>query len=596
MKSSKAKVSSEPKSSGKSSTSLRAIRPEKAPTESNNAAPAKGLRWPHVLGGLALLLFVSFQLYSPALSAPFVFDDIYLPFLHPDMADKPLRMWANVRPLTMATYYWNYHQVGTDPYWYHWFSVVLHAFNAGLVFLIVRKLLDFVGERPALRDTLAVFGALLFLAHPVQTESVAYVTSRSEVLSLFFFLGAYAIFLYRRATEITWPYVAAIMVMFGAAALSKEHVVVLPALLLLTDFFFNPGLSLSGIRKNWRLYLPIAAGGALAVAAVFRILARSDSAGFGMKEMTWYQYLFTQFRAILHYVQLFLFPVNQNVDHTFPVSRSIIDHGSIAYAAVLIGLGVAAWMYRRKFPLAAFGYFAYLILLAPTSSIVPIQDVFVERRLYLPFLCLVLITIDFVRRWRTSLVTMGTALGVLLVVFSGLTFGRAQLWSSPVELWRDSVSKSPEKSRPHFQLGYALYHDGRCAQALPHFESAAKYDKADYRLLVDWGLAADCASQPDVAVDKLKQAIALENQAHAQSMLGMVYGKNGKFPESLAALAEAERLDPKFVMTYVYRGNVYMASGDANRATDEYRRALALDPNNEAAKASLANVERSRQP
>jgi tetratricopeptide (TPR) repeat protein len=75
-------------------------------------------------------------------------------------------------------------------------------------------------------------------------------------------------------------------------------------------------------------------------------------------------------------------------------------------------------------------------------------------------------------------------------------------------------------------------------------------------------------------------------------MLGMIYGKQGKTQQSLAELAEAERLDPKFGMTYVYRGNVYLAGGDANKAAEQYRRALAINPNDQIAKASLANAER----
>lgn len=572
-----------------SADTTAAILPKSAPVSA--AAASAGPRLWHYLLGLAALLTLSFGVYGPALNAPFVFDDIYLPFFHPDMAGKSLRAWANVRPLVMATYYWNYQQVGTEPYWYHWVSIVLHALNSALVYLVVDYFLRLVEQRSAVRRILSIFASLLFCLHPIQTESVAYVTSRSEVLSVFFFLSAFTVFLYRKSIAISAQAAAIVLLLFAAAATSKEHTVVLPLFLILTDYFWNPGFRLKGIRENWRLYVPLAVLGVAAIAAVWRVLRVSDSAGFGIKDMRWYEYLFTQFRALVHYILLYALPFGQNVDHDMKISRSLFDQGSIFFLAVLTGWAIAAWIYRKQYPLAAYGYFGFLLLMAPTSSIVPIQDVFVERRLYLPFICLLLITVDLVRRWRTAPVTLGTTLGAILVVFSGMAYGRAQLWSSPVELWRDSVSKSPTKSRPHFQFAHALYSDGRCQEALPHFEAAANFGQTDYRTLADWALAADCAGKPDVAIAKIKAAIQLENLAHAHATLGMFYAKQGRTAESLAALAEAERLDPKFLMTYVYRGNVYMASGDATKAAEQYRKALAIDPHNEAARLSLANAE-----
>src|SRR5207248_397112 len=114
-----------------------------------------------------------------------------------------------------------------------------------LIFLIVRQLLDRSGAARTLLTPLAALAAGVFLLHPVQTEAVAYVAGRSEALSVMLAFGAFAVFLYR--SSIGWGTVAAILLLFGAALLSKEHIIVLPALLLLTDFWWNPGFSLKGI-------------------------------------------------------------------------------------------------------------------------------------------------------------------------------------------------------------------------------------------------------------------------------------------------------------------------------------------------------------
>jgi tetratricopeptide (TPR) repeat protein len=154
--------------------------------------------------------------------------------------------------------------------------------------------------------------------------------------------------------------------------------------------------------------------------------------------------------------------------------------------------------------------------------------------------------------------------------------------------------KSPKKVRPRFQIAYARYELGQCPEAATQYEIAAKLAPPDYTLLTDWALALDCAGHADEAIQKLEQAIRVESNAHAFSLIGMVYGKQGKKDEALAALAQAERVNPNFAMTYVYRGNVYEVSGEPTRAAQEYQHALTLEPANEAARQGLGRVMNRR--
>src|SRR5581483_710165 len=289
-----------------------------------------------------------------------------------------------------------------DPYPYHLLNILFHAMNAVLTFFIVRKILSLAGPAAARRDLVSAFCALLFLLHPVQTESVSYVASRSENQSLLFFLGAFALFLYRRRPAISWTVSTGVLILFGAALATKEHTFVLPALLLLSDYYWNPGFSFEGIRRNWRLYGPLAAGALGGALFIWKILAAAGSAGFGMKDLPWYQYFFTECRAFFVYLRLFIFPAGQTVDYDFPISRTLFDHGAIFGLLVILLLTAVALWFRRRFPLASYGFLAYLILMAPTSSFVPIRDPIAERRLYLPFLGLLLIAAEFLLRLRVE--------------------------------------------------------------------------------------------------------------------------------------------------------------------------------------------------
>jgi len=347
--------------------------------------------------GLAAALFVVIQAYGPALHGPFLFDDPYLPMNSAALRSAGLLSWINgVRPLLMLSYWSNYQLAGSETSQYHEWNVFLHFLNATMVYFILRKLLQ-LAEAPPM---LALFGAGLFLLHPLQTEAVAYIAGRSEILSAFFFLAAFLLFLYRRTTAISWPAALGVLALFGGAMTTKENTVVLPGLLILTDYFWNPGYRFEGIRGNWRLYIPMALGGIVGAVGVFRILGRADSAGFQMKGIAWYEYLFTQFRVFFVYLRLFLFPVGQTIDYDFPLSRSLFDNGAIVGLAGILALLAAAVYFRRRFPLASYGFLAFAMILAPTSSVIPIRDPVAEHRVYLPMIGLLLVTLEFARRLK----------------------------------------------------------------------------------------------------------------------------------------------------------------------------------------------------
>lgn len=549
--------------------------------------------WPYA-AGIAAAFIVVFQVYWSVLSGPFMLDDTYLPYMTSAYAAAPLKAWiSGLRPALMFSYWLNFQHAGNqDTFAYHMVNVLLHLFNGAFIYLAIRKLMSWAKADNWRTETLSIFAAGLFLLHPVQTESVSYIASRSETLSVFFVLAAFVVFLYRQTMSVSVGTTLAVLILFGAACLSKEHAAVFPVLLILTDYYWNPGFSLAGVRRNWKLYVPIVLGGAVAVVFVLRLLKGASSAGFGMKGLTWYQYFFTECRVIWDYVRLYVVPVGQNVDYDYPFSRTIVEHGAIAGLIGLLAVTMAAWIYRRRFTLASYGWFVFLILLAPTSSFVPINDPIAERRLYLPFIGLLLITVDFLQRWKTGRTALVTVMGLVLLAESALTYQRNLLWSASIDLWKDSVSKSPNKVRPRFQLARAYYDAASCANSVDEYQKAAQLQPPSFDLLLDWALALDCAGRPDEAVEKLIQAAAIEPNAHVYSQMGMEYAKLQKYPQALDALAKGIQMDPNFLggILYVYRGNVYNLQGNNTQAVEEYRHALAIDPQNQAARDGLKRL------
>ncbi len=569
---------------------MKKSRKQKEAKPQGNISVAHGAgswsRWWPWLAALAGFVVV-FQVYGPALNGEFVFDDRTAPFFSPHFTDQFSAWVGRYRPMLMLTFWLDYKIAGgVDPARYHQTGLLFHFVTSVLISLIVAKLAEWAGVAGKMRAALGVFAGAIFLLHPLQTESVAYVSERAEALSVMFYYAAFAVFVYKPGQSITLARSLAIVALFGAALASKEHTLTLPALILMADYFWSRG----GLKKNLPLYAIFTVAGAAGAVVVWRVIFASNTAGFHLREITPAIFFFTQCRVLWSYIRLFFLPVGQNIDPDVPLSHSIIEHGAILGLLALIALVAGAWIYRKKFPLASFGVFVFLLLIAPTSSFVPLTDVMAERRAYLPILGLLLVCCEFLRRLKFDQVVWTAAAAIAICCV--LTYKRAEVWSTPLALWSDAVEKSPEKYRPRFQLAYAQFELQHCADSAKSYEVASHLGPIQPDLLVDWALSLDCAGQWQQALAKLQQALASLNTAAVHTQLAKVYAEHQHLPEASQQLDQAERLDPSFDVTYYYRGNIDAMNGDRAAAIREYQHALALNPQNQPARAALAQMSR----
>ena len=594
----KPKKPANPRSSGAAPAAAKAgAAPTSPRAGARTASPkigASGWGWQPWAWAAAAIVLV-FWAYGPALNGAWVFDDTVLPYGRTSMPPDLSAWVSQVRPVLMFSYWVNKQlAVEGNTYPYHVVNVLIHLIAGGLMFFIVRRLLEWAGVEASRRSLLAGFAAGVFLLHPAMTEAVAYTAGRSESFSTMWTLAAFALFLYRPKPEVSWGTVAGVFLLFGVALASKENTVALPALLVLTDFWWNPGFSFKGIRGNWKLYVPMAAGAAVAVAMARHLITGGSGAGFGIG-ITWYQYLFTEFRALLVYIQEFLLPINLTADWYFPISKSLFEHGAILGLAVLLALAGAAWHFRRRFPLASYGFLAYLLLMAPTSSVIPIKDPVAERRLYFAVLGLLLVLVDLLSRVRVDRKKLAMGCAVVVLVCAIGTHGRAAVWADDESFWRDTVQKAPENDRAHFHLAFAWAEQQRWGDAIREYEQAARHGPPTGDLLVDWGIAYLNDGQPEKALAKFQQAAMLDNSAHAWTQVAEAYGKMARWQEALDALAMAVSRDASFPYTYVSRGKVHLATGRCAEAVLDFKKALELapvgDPANDQARQYLPRAE-----
>lgn len=531
----------------------------------------------------AALLLAAALVYLPAIGGPFLFDDRGLERFLSSPAPLSVLLQRLARVMPVLSHMAEARLFGLDPAVFHATNVLLHLLNGLLVWRILETLLAGRGPLTPTDRLAAAAAAGLFLLHPLGAEAVAYISGRSELLCALFCYSAFLLFLQNPAgQELPSGRALAVMVFLGLGVLSKEPAVAMVAVFVAFDLLSGDALSAKPLLRRWKLYVPLVAGGAFLGLRLFHTLSREGTAGASAKHAP-LDYLLTQFEVVWHYFRLILIPVGQNLDHAYPVVKAPGGAGVWLGLAALAALVAAAWRARRRYPLASFGLLFLLILLAPTSSIVPIDDAMAERRLYLGFPGAAMIAAEFLRRLRPSPAAFA-AVGAALLILASLTWRRAELFTAAIPMWEDSVSVNPRNGRAWFQLGFAYYEAGRCQDAVRAYEKAAALSPApEYTLLVDWGLALECAGRLDEAEARLRAAVSQERDSHATAVLGRVLAKKGRLDLALETLDEALRINPSDANALVYRGNVRLMRNEPAEALADYEAALRLQPGDSAA-------------
>ena len=432
-----------------SGKTARSERGGKSPAIAQSLNVARSWWWLWLFAVPAITALV----YGPALKGPFIFDDYHLPFSDPNASTAGPRFWiGGVRPALGATYWLNFAISGTRPQPYHATNLFLHALTAGIVFLLLKRLLELASVESN-RTLLAFFGAGLFLLHPLQTESVAYIAGRSEEVAGLFFVAAWLVYARHLSTPTTFITALQILLLAGAAVAGKESAISLPAILLLTDLYWNPASLFQQIRSRAKLLVPMVVGGLVVSVRILRMLTSGTGAGFDSNGVSPAHYALTQCRVIPIYIRLFLFPVGQNGDWRLPFFTSITDQGAWAYALLMVAfVGLIVWAFRKA-RLLSFGLAVFLVMLLPTSSVVPIIDALAERRMYVAMLGLVLAMIWVIVRLSPRLPDLhrdrylGLALLAVLCMEAGLSFERNKIWGSDILFWGNSVEGNSQNTR-----------------------------------------------------------------------------------------------------------------------------------------------------
>ena len=204
---------------------------------------------------------------------------------------------------------------------------------------------------------------------------------------------------------------------------------------------------------------------------------------------------------------------------------------------------------------------------------------------------LALVAVDLLRLLAPSRKEFTYAAVSILALSAFATYHRNGVWQNGTTLWTDAVAKAPHKARTRVRLAYALFDSHRCLDASREFAAASRLGKPDYELLSDWALSSECLHNAPDAIAKLRAAAAVEPKAHAYSQIGRIYISMGLFDDAFRALDQAEKLDPKFTLTYIYRGMAHSTLRQYETAEADFQRALQIDPTDPTAQRGLADAQ-----
>ena len=339
-------------------------------------------------GLCALVVLAGLAAYSNSFTGVFIFDDERVIVDNDAIRSLwpvgPLLTDAS-RPVATLTLAVNYFFGELDVFGYHLVNLAIHLMAGLVLFGLVRRTLMLVPRYSTQRmvpDGLAFAVSIIWLVHPLGTESVTYIVQRSEsLMSLFYLLCLYSV-LRGSGAERSWPwYVAATMACWLGMG-TKQVMVTAPLVVLLYDRVFLATSWKEILRRRWAVYVSFAPALVWLVASTFLTTTRTErvSAGFGMLQISSLDYLGTQGGVILHYLRLAFWPDRLCLDYAWPVAERPL--AILLPGAVVAVLVVASIVALRSHPRLGFLGLSFFLILAPTSSIMPINELAFEHRMW----------------------------------------------------------------------------------------------------------------------------------------------------------------------------------------------------------------------
>jgi protein O-mannosyl-transferase len=582
---------------------------QSAPPPVPSAAAASGRA---IAPALAIIALAAIVCYHNSFAGALVFDD-HMGIITNQNIRRLWPIWApmldSVRPIAAWSFAVNNALGGINTWGYHAMNLAIHLAAALALFGIVRRTLS--SGRLAARFAPAAWGlalavAVLWLVHPLQTQSVTYIYQRYEsLMGLFVLLTLYS---FIRAQDFSRPnrwYIASAACCLLAMT-TKEVAAVTPLLVLWYDRAMVASSWREIVRRRWAYYAGLA--GAWPILAALMLGQAHNFADAGVlvvKNVSPWQYAVSQPGVIAHYLQLCFWPTSLCIDYGWPVAASAV---AIIPPLLLIValLTLTIWAIFRRSEWSFLGAWFFLIL-APTSSVFPIRDLAFEHRMYLPLAAVVagVVVGGWVAgQWLfgrgTTRASVLPILGGVLVACGAVTFGvlalqRNEDYRSELTLWQDTVAKAPNNERAHGNLAMRLVACGRIDEGIAHYRKALEIKPDFLHIHNDFGLALSKCGRFEEAIphhEMVLQSHPTNPEAH--NGLGVALSGLGRIDEAVVQFQKAIEVKPDYAEAHYNLGLAFAGYRQLDEAMAQYQKALRIDPEYAEAYNNLGNALASR--
>jgi len=583
--------------------------PKTADSQTNTAVPV------HLLA-ITLLVLLCLIVYYNSLSNGFVYDDFglivenryirqpgkFLASLFNQSYFKMAGLEASYRPVASLSYLLVYSFARLNPFYYHLASLLLHALNAILVYVLA----NFICHN-RLRGLIS---GCLFACHPVLSEAVNGIAFNDDLLTTFFFLTAFLVYIRIKSDHVKSNIgafcLSLLCYLFGL--LSKEMAITLPAIIVLYDLtlrdagrdspWFRRRLNI--LKNRVSFYAGYAAVSLFYLFLrfyLFQVPAESLKSSYG----SLLERIIYLPGHIFSFIRLIIFPANLNADYVFAYPDSFFNSMNLAGIAVVGGLvGFSYFIYRYSKEVF-FGLWWCLITLLPVSNLIEIYHPLAERYLYLPLIgfCLLVPVIIYglagrviTSRPAANLVSSILIL-VILSIYSIVAITRNSDWQNNFSLWSKTIQTSPNSLVARGGLGMAYLKRGMLEEARKQFEIAIKLYPGHHKSYYNLGVIYHQKGDLKRSVEYFKRAVALNPESiRGHYNLATLYARQGIMDLAIRHYTRVIELDPETVEAHYNLGMAYATQGQLKRAISQWETVLQLDPHHSSAKINLAKARR----
>lgn len=544
---------------------------------------------------LPVIVFISVLLYINTLSNTFVYDDAYVVtenhFIKtfknlPKLFQKnylPLSGELSYRPIVTLTYFTDYALWELNPFGYHLTNIILHTINVFLFYTLIKNITK--------NSTLSFLATILFLSHPILTETVNAICYREDILAALFSLLTFLSFRKMHLSQnITTRFILSYILsctFYCLALFSKEMAITLPVLLVLFDLFHPAKPASDNSRNNpkvllyYRLRKWVLLYAGYAFITVFYLLVRFILFKNTFKIIEVYpSNIFTMTRVVASYLKLLFIPVGLNADYCVPYT------GGISLSFILSSLFIATALIivvrlHKKYKHVTFFSLWFFITLFPVLGIIPIGNIMAERYLYLPIIgfCTVASSIvpNYRHNKRKSIITV-TVIGAILCSTQIRVIQRNGVWRNDTTLWSSTLEREPKSARACSNVGNTYFHNKRYEDAIKMYKRALTFQYTYPFIHFNLGATYEKTGLTDEAIQEYKASISNNNDnTLAYNNLGTLYDKQGLYSLAIEAYKQALMSSPYSPITHNNLGNTYEHIGDSEKALAEYMEALKID-------------------